>query len=588
MLASMDVVSTTMRVSAEGYWFKTGNKELGPFTVKNEQEKPGGRVEFDQWLAKELAVSPEEIGVARTVCLNRPISLDELGDILSTTICHDDATKKITFLVCVNTYTEQDQANIIMAGEASGGKSYIALEIASYFEGSVLPIATSSPAAFIHDQGEWDAELRVIRMNLRGKIIILLDQPHYMLLQRLRSLMSHDRRELLFKITDRSKSGAHRTKNVLVIGFPTWIFCSAKIDLEDQELTRSFLLSPETSQEKLDESLQLLAAKVGNRAAFTAWINNHPQRRWLKERVQNIRNAMIRDVIIENEAEIYKRFLSQHPRLAPRHQRDLPRIFALIKAHALLNFAHRNRPEGNDRAIIAVKEDEEAAFQLYGQIAESNELGLPPEVHQIYIEVLKPLLKEKQLVTRQQVLNAYYQHFGRFLNEQRLRKEILQALEAKGLIVQEPDPSDKRRTLLSLPETIGTASVYTSSIEPPRITDPAIVSCSTTLKGLSNNAGQERPGTSTSITDQSNTSLLPLHTDIKPIVSSEKPAASVTQRDPVPILGITPTHAHIGMIAQVCADCGALVAKGHELLHAQEFCPGIKVKPPKGETNQIK
>jgi hypothetical protein len=451
-----------MRVSAEGYWYRVGENELGPFTVKDEQERTGGRIEFDQWLAKELTVSPEEIGKARTECLNQPISLDALGDILSTTVCHDNATKKITFLVCINTYTDQDQANIIMAGEASGGKSYIALEVASYFEGSVLPIATSSPAAFIHDHGEWDQELRVVRMDLRGKIIILLDQPHYMLLQRLRSLMSHDRRELLFKITDKSKSGAHRTKNVLVIGFPTWIFCSAKIDLEDQELTRSFLLSPETSQEKLGESLQLLSTKIGNRTAFATWINNHPQRRWLKERVQNIRNAMIQDVIIENEAEIYKRFLSQHPHLAPRHQRDLPRIFALIKGHALLNFAHRKRPEGNDQTIIAMKEDEEAAFQLYGQIAESNELGLPPEVYQIYIEVLKPMLKEKQLATRQQVLNAYYQIYGRFLNESRLRREILPALEAKGLVVQESDPTDKRRTLLALPENIGELSVYST------------------------------------------------------------------------------------------------------------------------------
>jgi len=184
-------------------------------------------------------------------------------------------------------------------------------------------------------------------------------------------------------------------------------------------------------------------------------------RKLLKDRIAAIRNAMIREVLIPSEEDIYRRFISQHPKLAPRHQRDFPRILALIKASALWNFAHRKRPEGNDRTIIANKEDEEEAFKLYRVIAESNELGLAPEVYEVYTQVLKPLLKEMQLVTRQQVLNAYFRHYGRFLNEERLRREVLPPLEAKGLIVQEPDPVDRRRMLIALSELeIGGVSVY--------------------------------------------------------------------------------------------------------------------------------
>jgi len=361
-----------------------------------------------------------------------------------------------------------------MAGEASGGKSYLALEIASYFPEEVkMTIGTSSPAAFIHDIGKWDEELKVVRIDLRNKIIILLDQPHYMLLQRLRALLSHDVKDLLFKITDRTKSGQHRTKNVVITGFPTFVFCSAKLNLEEQELTRVFILSPETSQEKLNESLRLLAAKIGNREAFKQWTENHPQRKLLKDRIKALRSAIIREVLVQDEETIYNQFTQKHPRLAPRHQRDFPRILALIKAHALLNFAHREKPAGNDRTIVATTEDEEAAFKLYGMIAESNELGLAPEVFEIYTQVLKPLLRERQLATRQQFLNAYYNHFGRFLNETRMRQEILPPLEAKGLIIQEPDPTDKRKMLLSLSDITQKNIVGTSVCAGPaeRITD---------------------------------------------------------------------------------------------------------------------
>jgi len=447
-----------MRVSAEGSWYSNGTQEDGPFTTQQEKE-PG----FIDKVATDLSTTAEAIQQARQAAILRPMSLDDVAEILDTTIRRDYATKLILFLAGLLTFTNEDQINVLMAGEASGGKSYLAIEITSYFPSGVpMVIGTASPAAFIHDLGEYDKETRTVRIDLRGRIIVLLDQPHYMLLQRLRALLSHDVKELQFKITDRTKSGAHRTKNVIIIGYPTFMFCSAKMFLEEQELTRCFILSPETTHEKLDESLRLLAAKVGDREAYRAWVENHPLRKLLKDRISALKSQMIHEVRVEDQEGVCRRFLEKHPRLAPRHQRDFPRILALIKGHALLNFAHRAKSEGSDRTIVATKEDEEAAFKLYGMIAESNELGLAPEVYEVYTKVLRPLLRERQLVTRQQFLNRYYKFYGRLLSERRLSREVLPSLEAKGLVTQEPDPSDRRKMLLSLSgvEDICATSVY--------------------------------------------------------------------------------------------------------------------------------
>ena len=61
------------------------------------------------------------------------ISIDDLIDILGSTVKHDDVNKAITFLAMLLTYTDQDQINIGFLAESSSGKSYIPLELSAYF-----------------------------------------------------------------------------------------------------------------------------------------------------------------------------------------------------------------------------------------------------------------------------------------------------------------------------------------------------------------------------------------------------------------------------------------------------------------------
>ncbi len=446
----------TQRITDVGYYYRVGDKELGPYTVEDEQDP-----RFDDQLATKLGVEPKEILLARQKDAVRPTTFDEIGEVLRSTIRHDLATKLILFCAMILTFTDEDQINILMSGESAGGKSYNALEVAAYFpQETVITIATASPTAFFHDVGKWDEEARVLRVNLRRKILIFLDQPHFTLMERLRPLLSHDRRELLYKITDKSKGGPMRTKNVVLEGFPTVVFCAAKLSLDEQERTRVFILSPETSPEKLEESLRLAIARVGDREEFKRRVESHPRRRWLKARIAAIRDAQIIQVVIEDQEGIYGRFLSQRQRLAPRHQRDLPRILALIKTHALLNFRYRESPR--EGTIVASQDDVEAGFWLYSLIARSNELGLSPQVYEIHETVIKPRLVTGSLVRKDEISRLYVEKYGRPLAWQRLDREILPALEASGLISLQPDPDDRRRIVVVSPIT------YNISPEEPR------------------------------------------------------------------------------------------------------------------------
>lgn len=440
-----DDTCVIQRITNIGYYYRYGQKELGPFNLDDEQDPT-----FNTELAAKLGVEPKKILEAALREIARPTTLEEIADILGTTIRQDEAAKLILFCAMILTFTEEDQINILMSGESSGGKSYTSLEIASYMpKENLLIIARASPTAFFYDAGSWDEKAKVLRIDLRQKILILLDQPHYTLLVMLRSLLSHDQPELLHKITDKSKRGELRTKNIIVQGYPTVVFCAAKFSLDEQERTRVFILSPESSQEKFEESLRLCIARVGDREAFKQWIDSNPRRRWLKSRVSSIKTAGIKDVIIQNQDGIYNRFRRSHKHLAPRHQRDLPRILSLIKAHALLN--HRHRESKGQHSIISTKDDEEAGFYLYNLIARPNELGISPQVYEIYENIVKPLLDVDEGLTRKKILGTYREHHGRALSRKKLEDEILPSLEAAGLVIEEPDPNDRRRRLVYPP-----------------------------------------------------------------------------------------------------------------------------------------
>jgi hypothetical protein len=436
------------------------------------------------------------------------LSVDGLIEILGSTVKHDDENKAITFHAMLLTYTEEDQLNLGFLAESSTGKSYIPLELSNYFPSEdVIKLGYASPTAFFYDYGvlmhrqgipinfdmkpnkaaikedlevekgdvskaeveaAYKREMRKWKELLKGsyylvdlhqKILIFLDMPHDMLLQRLRSLLSHDERQIMIKATDKRERLGLRTKTVVVRGFPTVIFCSAKANLAEQEKTRLLLLSPEVSQEKLRETIALKIEKESDREAFQKRLLEDPKRKALKERVEAIKAARIKYIKIpeDKRSQIYKQFLEDHKFLIPRHQRDITRLLAMIKAHALLNFMNRKR-EGD--TIIVNDDDVAEGFKLYYGVAEANELGLPPEIYRIFIQ-LKPFLEGRENgMNRKEFQQWYYNTYHKVIGRDRA-SDILKILDGAGLVVEQPDPSDRRVMRYVLPDS----GVKNSSLE---------------------------------------------------------------------------------------------------------------------------
>jgi len=409
---------------------------------------------------KEFSIIPEGLAQTKEELLEwmrkaqQPLSVDELIEILGTTVKHDDTNKAITFLTMLLTYTEEDQINLGFLAESSTGKSYIPLELSWYFpKEDVVKLGYASPTSFFHDYGEIEKDpvtkRVIIHINLHRKILIFLDQPHDQLLQRLRSLLSHDDKQIVLKITDKREKSGLRTKTVIVKGFPTVIFCSAKFKMQDQEKTRLLLLSPEISQEKLRESVALRIEKESDRESFYQRMMEDPNRQMLQMKVWQVKRANVKFVKIPEElrAKIYDQFLEDHKHLIPRHQRDISRLLAVIKGHALLNHNHRERVEDT---IIVNEEDVAAGFRLYYQVSEANELGLSPEIYNIYVKT-KPHFEEQKSLTIVDFQKFYFKEFHKPIGYD-WAKQILKTLTSVGVLIEFPDPSDKRFKRFALPE----------------------------------------------------------------------------------------------------------------------------------------
>lgn len=268
----------------------------------------------------------------------------------------------------------------------------------------------------------------------------MLDQPHDQLLQRLRPLLSHDEREITLKITDKRERHGLRTKTVVIKGYPTVIFCTAKFSMADQEKTRLLLLSPEVSQEKLREAIALKIERESDREGFYKRMMEDPQRKFLATRVWSIKRAEIKYIKIPEELRerIYRKFLEDHPFLIARHQRDVGRLLAIIKGHALLNYMHREKTADS---IVVNLEDVEAGFRLYYSVSEANELGLSPEIYNVF-QRIKSAITENG-ITINDFQKLYYSEFHKPLGSKR-SKEILDILSATGLLIEKADPNDRR------------------------------------------------------------------------------------------------------------------------------------------------
>jgi len=296
----------------------------------------------------------------------------------------------------------------------------------------------------------WDSAEKVYVLDLSKRIIIFKDTPDDQVLQPLRSLLSHDEKELIVEITDKSASGGNLTKRVKLIGYPTVVFLTAAFSPDEQERTRVWLLSPDMSQDKLRDSLDLQAESLRDRAAYRNSLEVDIDRKALMCRIEMVKGAKIAQINIRPlDMEDLKAWFKGKGRrgFAPRDMRDFPRLVSMVKGHALFNLPQRESSENGE--LYAQKEDIDVVKERLGGVIEANRLGLPPYIYDWWKDTLRQLLKDcgDMGLSLGDFSKGYCRRFNTLLSN-RSRKQIIGALGESGLLEERTDPDDRRTTKL--------------------------------------------------------------------------------------------------------------------------------------------
>lgn len=411
-----------------------------------------------EWLEKQNSKPKPQIDLSQF----KEITLNDVGKVLSLTIKDDDSNKKIVFLGMLSAYTKESQLNVSLNAPSSTGKTYIVKEVAGLFpEEDKIEIHAATPTSFFYEVDYVDQEKNIRYKDVRRKIIICYELLDPSLQVKLRPLLSHDNEYIFHKQTNKNK-GRNVTDNTVVRGYAAFLFCSANMKLNEQEATRSILLSPQVTAEKLTQGVHLRAQRGANEREFYERLESNPDRIALKNRIIAIREAHIDEVIIKDPEAIEQRFLELAGTLKPRHQRDIDHLLQLIRCVTLLNVWFRRQP---DESIVASQTDIDQAFDLFDEFFESQDLNLPPAVHSFYKKYIVPAyikLRERHIHDPQkqsdfenekigmtlQDLSSYYLNIeNTSLNGDTLRKDILPQLDSAGLIIWDKptnEDTDKR------------------------------------------------------------------------------------------------------------------------------------------------
>jgi hypothetical protein len=239
--------------------------------------------------------------------------------IKKTVKCEDALIRQILY-TALSSYVEDDPINLGILASTSEGKTYAVIESLQYFpDEDIMYIGQMSPKVLVRQKGilidkktgepiedkvqelrnksrELKKERNAIKDNiskgvvneeiekvteeirnlfensetlidLRGKILVFLEPPKYELWELLKPILSHDKKEIEFPFVDKTANSNAETKDVVVRGWPSCIFCSAKDESKwtiwDEIKSRLLITSPNMVPQKYQESNKLIAQTKG-------------------------------------------------------------------------------------------------------------------------------------------------------------------------------------------------------------------------------------------------------------------------------------------------------------------------------------
>lgn len=423
-----------VELSPETVWSELHrvNKETKPPLGEEELEHAFHSAMQYYGLEKE-SMNPEIIEGAEKL-LNGDI-WKTLLDSTGRRVVRDVVYRKMIFLNAISSLTSKP-FNLAVLGRTSIGKTFVASVVSYYIPDKYLvSLGGMSPSAFIHEHGDFDEVKREVKIDFDKKTLLFLDTPMFETLEKLKPLLSHDKKEIIFKIADKTKSGQIRTKTVRIHGQPACLLCSAAAILKTEEQkTRWITMTPEISKEKTRESIEIMADKFAGKIDI---VEEEKEIKMFHAAYEILAEMAPIKVVVPYSKILSKAFVPADP--------SAMRLFNwlgnLIVAHAALHCFQRDKNSKGE--IMANSKDLEEVLELLKSFSIPTIMGMSGDAWLLYISIKNE--KKKEFSTEDIV--HYTRDLLGQLDEQTIRVNYIRELVNKGLLIEETDPVDKRKNL---------------------------------------------------------------------------------------------------------------------------------------------
>lgn len=442
----------------------------------------------------QLASKNEENENLRIKTHGKPI--EQIEKYLNTIIANDSPLIRKLVRVGLSAYGN-DPINLAILAPTSEGKTFTAVKVFELFPSEdVIFVGRMSPSALVHDRGTLvnsknesiEDKIRELTMklsdekidktskeeiktelqnmwreskkliDLSGKIMLFLDSPHTELWDRLKPILSHDKQEIEFRITDKGRNGEFRTSHIVIKGWPSCIFCSAKNEkrspLWNEIESRFVIASPNMDAEKYRKANRLTGLKKGLPSFARGLISNLDDEKWAGHYIIELKSKIKK--LSDNKSPIWNPFhyvISEaFPNFEGISMRNYNRFTSFCNIETLINSDYnykiifKTKDKKFEEYIITSLDDVSRAIDVIGM-----NTTIPEDKIKFVTDVLEPLLNEQMdYVTTDKLAERYIQVFNKSTTPKKILETYLYSLLGDGIVDFKKNPDDLRQKLWRL------------------------------------------------------------------------------------------------------------------------------------------
>jgi hypothetical protein len=415
-------------------------------------------------------------------------AIEQVEGYLNTVVADDLPLIRKILRTALSAYSN-DPINLAILAPTSEGKTFTAVKVLELFpKDDVIFVGGMSPTALVHDRGTLvdsdnkplEEKLTVLRsessqendeakknkikkqirelyeqskklIDLSNKILLFLDTPNDDLWNRLKPILSHDKKEIEFRITV-GKNRGFQTSHIVIRGWPSCIFCSAnnRHSSNWSEIeTRFVVSSPNMTLSKYKNANKLTGRRKGLPTFAYGMITNTDDEKWSKYNIEELKSKIQKFSKSANPIwNPFHEIISEaFPSLEGTSMRNYNRFTSFCNIETLINSDYNlkllfKRKDGQtEEYVITSLHDIENVIDVTG-----IDSAIPEHKLKFVTEILNPLYKiSYQAVSGDTLAKKYGEVYGKPTTPKKILENFLYPLHDHGIIDCKEDSEDRRK-----------------------------------------------------------------------------------------------------------------------------------------------